>query len=340
MLVEDLCSIGQFGKREFEVNRKYEYMPNPNDETRTGVKMQLREDDHDKANKADQTEVESIMKSTQLHIVVATLIMTVTFAAGITLPGGFESDPDSPNKGMAILIRKTTFRAFVISDAIAFTFSASAIFIYFIMANASTLPQHNKLIQKLYHLASNFLCLSMFAVVIAFATGLLRQFRLCDKKCALKDAMKFPGYMLSEVPDIDKDLTFTAGFTLPGGFDSDTNSPNKGMFSMATNAVSSEKEFSLIVRLYMVATMLQLLSMTSVVIAFATGGFESGPDSHKYNQGMAILIRKTAFRAFVVSNAIAFTFSAVAIFIYFHMANCDMDIVSMRDKMVKLLAPV
>ncbi|KAM3236566.1 hypothetical protein P3L10_016603 [Capsicum annuum] len=76
-------------------------------------------------------------------------------------------------------------------------------------------------------------------------------------------------------------VTFTAGFTLPGGFDSDTDSPNKGMtilikmqftyFSMATNAISSEKEFTLIIRLYMVATMLQLLSMTAVVIAFATG---------------------------------------------------------------------
>ncbi|KAM3268585.1 hypothetical protein P3S67_031526 [Capsicum chacoense] len=54
-LMEDLCSIGRFEKRDFEVKRKYEYMPNPNDEMGTGVKMQLREDDHDKANKADQT---------------------------------------------------------------------------------------------------------------------------------------------------------------------------------------------------------------------------------------------------------------------------------------------
>ncbi|PHT48786.1 hypothetical protein CQW23_12994, partial [Capsicum baccatum] len=134
-LVEDLCSIGQFGKRDFEVKQKYGYMPNPNDETGTGVKMQLREDDHNKAIKEDQTVIEIIMKSAQFHIVVATLMMTITLAAGITLPGGFESDPDSPNKGMAILIRKTTFRAFVISDAIAFTFSAVAIFIYFIMAS-------------------------------------------------------------------------------------------------------------------------------------------------------------------------------------------------------------
>ncbi|KAM3268226.1 hypothetical protein P3S67_031167 [Capsicum chacoense] len=172
ILVEDLCSIGQFGKRELEVNRKYEYMPNPNDETRTGVKMQLREDDHDKANKADQTEVESIMKSAQLHIVVATLIMTVTFAAGITLPGGFESDPDSHNQGMAILIRKTAFRAFVVSDAIAFTFSAVAIFIYFLMADESRPPPHLKLVHKLYDLAGICQCLSMLAVVVAFATGI------------------------------------------------------------------------------------------------------------------------------------------------------------------------
>ncbi|KAM3345488.1 hypothetical protein P3S68_025197 [Capsicum galapagoense] len=171
-LVEDLCSIGRFGKRDFEVKRKYEYMPNPNDETGTGVKMRLGEDDHDKAEKADQTEVKSIMKVAQIHIVVATLIMTITFAAGITLPGGFESDSDSPNQGMAILIRKTAIHAFVVSDAIAFTCSAVAIFIYFFMADVSADPQMEKIVKKLYNLAAYFQFFSMLAVVIAFATGM------------------------------------------------------------------------------------------------------------------------------------------------------------------------
>ncbi|KAF3624734.1 putative ankyrin repeat-containing protein-like isoform 2 [Capsicum annuum] len=144
-------------KRDFEVKRTYEYMP-------------LREDDHDKAEKADQTVIEIIMKSDQFHIVVATLIMTITFAAGITLPGGFESDPDSPNKGMEILIRKTTFLAFVVSNAIAFTFSSVAIFIYFIMASVVPEPENEKIIQKLYDHAAICQCLSMLAVVIAFAT--------------------------------------------------------------------------------------------------------------------------------------------------------------------------
>ncbi|KAM3236416.1 hypothetical protein P3L10_016453 [Capsicum annuum] len=182
-LVEDLCIIGRFGKRDFEVKRKYEYMHNPNDETGTGVKMQLndetgtgvkmqlREDDHDKANKASQT-VESIMKIAQIHIVVATLRMIVTFTAGITLPGGFESDPNSHNQGMVILTRKTAFRAFVVSNAIALTCSAVAIFIYFLMADESRGPPHLEIVNKLYDLAAIFQCLSMFAVVIAFATGM------------------------------------------------------------------------------------------------------------------------------------------------------------------------
>ncbi|KAF3658594.1 putative ankyrin repeat-containing protein-like isoform 2 [Capsicum annuum] len=114
-------------------------MSNPNAETGTGVKMQLREDDQDKAKKKDQAEIESIMKIAQIHIVVVTLIMTVTFAASITLPGGFESNTNSSNQGMAILTRKTVFRAFVVSDAIAFTCSAVAIFICFLMENETPL---------------------------------------------------------------------------------------------------------------------------------------------------------------------------------------------------------
>ncbi|KAF3625175.1 putative ankyrin repeat-containing protein-like isoform 2, partial [Capsicum annuum] len=169
---KDLYSIGRFGKRDFKVKRKYEYMHNTNDKAGTRVKMQLREVDHDNAKKPDQTKFESIMKAAQIHIFVATLTMTVTFAVGITLPGGFENDSDIPNQGMAILIRKTTFRAFVVSDSIAFTFSAVAIFIYFLMEDTSRNPQSKKTVKKLYDLAGIFQCLSMLAVVIAFATGM------------------------------------------------------------------------------------------------------------------------------------------------------------------------
>ncbi|KAM3270644.1 hypothetical protein P3S67_028846 [Capsicum chacoense] len=79
----------------------------------------------------DERARRNIMEAAQIHLVVATLIMTVTFTAGFTLPGGFDSNTDSPNKGMAILLRNTTFRAFVVTDVIAFTSSAVAILTYF-----------------------------------------------------------------------------------------------------------------------------------------------------------------------------------------------------------------
>ncbi|KAJ0100220.1 hypothetical protein Patl1_21624 [Pistacia atlantica] len=62
------------------------------------------------------------------HLVVATLIATVTFAAAFTFPGGYNSEK-GPNQGTAILGRNSAFQAFIITDTIAMTLSLSAVFI-------------------------------------------------------------------------------------------------------------------------------------------------------------------------------------------------------------------
>ncbi|KAI5319880.1 hypothetical protein L3X38_039588 [Prunus dulcis] len=49
----------------------------------------------------------------EAHLVVAALIATVTFAAGFTIPGGYQSE-----KGFAVLSRNAAFNAFVISDTL------------------------------------------------------------------------------------------------------------------------------------------------------------------------------------------------------------------------------
>ncbi|XP_059317489.1 protein ACCELERATED CELL DEATH 6-like [Lycium ferocissimum] len=133
--------------------------------------------DDDEIKKRDDDEKESynyiINHAAQMHLVVATLIVTVTFAAGFTLPGGFESDRDSPNKGMAILTRDTAFRAFVVTDAIAFVCSAGSVFSYFIMAlYQATTKEERRVIINIYEVATTLQFLSMSAVVIAFITGL------------------------------------------------------------------------------------------------------------------------------------------------------------------------
>ncbi|KAM3345498.1 hypothetical protein P3S68_025207 [Capsicum galapagoense] len=142
----------RLGRRDFEI--KWKKMQKPEDETES--KGMLKD----------------IMEATQIHLVVATLLVTVTFAAGFTLPGGFESDLNSSNKGMVILIRETVFRAFVVSDSIAFTCSAGAVFNYFYIAISAATAKRLKLITVRFKIAILLQRLAMSAVVIAFVTGM------------------------------------------------------------------------------------------------------------------------------------------------------------------------
>ncbi|KAM3342434.1 hypothetical protein P3S68_027400 [Capsicum galapagoense] len=130
--------------------------------------------DQEDKSRRDERMVENIMKAAQIHLVVAALLMTVTFTTGFTLPEGFESDTNSPNKGMVILLRRTTFLAFVISDAIAFACSTAAVFTYFSMAtkSISSTTRKLKVIIRLYNMAILLQILAMTAVVVAFSTGL------------------------------------------------------------------------------------------------------------------------------------------------------------------------
>ncbi|XP_060171074.1 protein ACCELERATED CELL DEATH 6-like [Lycium barbarum] len=113
---------------------------------------------------------ETIM-ATQIHVIVATLVVTITFTAGLTLPGGFESNL-GPNQGMAILIRKAAFQAFVVTDAIAFVCSVGAVFSYFAMAANAAFFQRVIADDCLYMLATGLQLFGMASLVIAFITGL------------------------------------------------------------------------------------------------------------------------------------------------------------------------
>ncbi|MBA0759252.1 hypothetical protein Gotri_022165 [Gossypium trilobum] len=58
-----------------------------------------------------------------------TLLATFTFTAAFNIPERFKND--EPNAGMAVLISKAAFKAFVISDSIAMTSSITAAVIVF-----------------------------------------------------------------------------------------------------------------------------------------------------------------------------------------------------------------
>nr|KYP47942.1 Ankyrin repeat-containing protein At3g12360 family [Cajanus cajan] len=99
------------------------------------------------------------------HLLVATLIATVSFAAGITLPGGTIQEGD--HKGTPILGQRASFKAFIISNALAMVFAISAASIHLsIPLTKSKFKDH-----FLTQYAHAFTLVALLAMIVAFATG-------------------------------------------------------------------------------------------------------------------------------------------------------------------------
>ncbi|KAK8648041.1 hypothetical protein V6N13_128803 [Hibiscus sabdariffa] len=116
----------------------------------------------------DDVDTNLLEKTRDAHLVVATLIATVTFAAAITVPGGYKSEKGS-EQGTPFLIHDAAFKAFVVTDALAFILSLSAVFVHFDMLPPFITNLHNS--SSLLELAAGLLGYAMFAVMVAFGTG-------------------------------------------------------------------------------------------------------------------------------------------------------------------------
>ncbi|XP_065625286.1 protein ACCELERATED CELL DEATH 6 [Quercus suber] len=90
--------------------------------------LQWEEEDYKSCRKRF---VSVMNKTSQHHMVVDTLIATVTFTAGITMPGGFIQE--GPHSGSPVLMRNTAFKAFIITNTIAMVQSCSAAFFHLFM---------------------------------------------------------------------------------------------------------------------------------------------------------------------------------------------------------------
>ena len=106
---------------------------------------------------------EAMKKKGETHLLVATLIATITFAAGLSLPGGHEDDAS-----MAILSKKTAFKIFVVADTTALVLSMAAVCVYFFM----TLNNRKEVLHDFFNWGFNLTMYAMAVMMIAFMMGL------------------------------------------------------------------------------------------------------------------------------------------------------------------------
>ncbi|KAF5933666.1 hypothetical protein HYC85_029837 [Camellia sinensis] len=108
-----------------------------------------------------------IRRSADTHLIVAALITIATFAAGFTVPGGYDAR-QGLDHGTAILARKAAFKTFVITDFMAMIFSTTAMLIYFVVAGDLDRDKFLRHYASAYYL----IVIAVGAMVLAFITGM------------------------------------------------------------------------------------------------------------------------------------------------------------------------
>ncbi|MBA0873137.1 hypothetical protein Goshw_027498, partial [Gossypium schwendimanii] len=110
---------------------------------------------------------ESLERTRNSHLIVAALIAGIAFAAAITVPGGSKTE-----KGTPLLIDEAAFKAFVVTNAMAFILSVSALTAHFGVLD-NILSQFSFWREAVLHRTQSvaeFLGYATLAMLIAFST--------------------------------------------------------------------------------------------------------------------------------------------------------------------------
>lgn len=99
----------------------------------------------------------------EIHLLVAALIATVTFAAGLSPPGGFREE--DLHQGEAVFLGEMAFKGFFISNVIAFYFSTTAVFLHFY----ASIQQNYHLRLRSVNVSAILIFLSFVGMTIAFS---------------------------------------------------------------------------------------------------------------------------------------------------------------------------
>ncbi|KAF8034604.1 hypothetical protein BT93_C0801 [Corymbia citriodora subsp. variegata] len=101
------------------------------------------------------------------QLLVATLVASVTFTAGFTLPGGYNASND-PHPGKATMLHKGVFQLFVICDTLAMYNSILAV-VVLLRGNVSDI----RVAERAYTIAGPLLLWAFIGMVVAFLAAII-----------------------------------------------------------------------------------------------------------------------------------------------------------------------
>ena len=128
--------------------------------------QKLEPEERSEDKKMSTSELDYMNQEKETNLLIATLIATVTFTAGFTVPGGFKSG--GVDEGMAALSKRTAFLLFLIANTLAFGLSIATVIIYFL---DSTIPREFGPRMKGLGLIPAFTVYSTIALLVAFISG-------------------------------------------------------------------------------------------------------------------------------------------------------------------------
>lgn len=106
-------------------------------------------------------------KTKESHLIVSILTATVTFAAGLTMPGGYVTDKGH-DQGTAILTRSNAFKAFALTNALVQATSTSSVFIHIFMEIRDRVLRLVAIYQLMWMMTTTFY---MSLMMVAYITG-------------------------------------------------------------------------------------------------------------------------------------------------------------------------
>lgn len=124
----------------------------------------------DKGKKKEREQLSMMQNLAGVHLLVAVLITTVSYAACIAMPGGFMGGQDS-RPGSAVLRRSGLFKTFILMDTTSMVFSSCAVFIHLWLPFCTTEESHTRYRLYVLKLAFWMIMVAMMAMGFAFVMG-------------------------------------------------------------------------------------------------------------------------------------------------------------------------